>query len=231
MTGRLQPRVAIAALALLSLALAALILPVAAWLHIALQWTRVHREFSALAYFGLYVLATVAFVPGLLLTVAGGALFGLAAGTALVSVSSVAGATAAFLVARTLGGEWVARRIEHSPRLAALDRAVRSRGLWIVVLTRLSPVLPFNALNYLYGISAVRLRDYLLGSWIGMLPATVLYVYAGAATVRLAHAAGDPVRTGEAGRVLFGFGLAASVVTAVWVSRLARRELDRELGR
>lgn len=215
----------------LLLAVAAVTLPAKTWLREALAWTGAHREVSALAYFAIYVLAAVCLVPGLLLTLAGGALFGLAGGTALVSVSSVAGATAAFLVGRVLARDWVGHRIVAWPKFRALDAALRERGLWIVLLTRLSPVFPFNLLNYAYGISAVRLRDYVLGSWIGMLPATVLYVYAGAAAADLTRAAAGELRTGAFGWGLLGLGLAATVAAVALVTRAARRQLEMSLSR
>jgi uncharacterized membrane protein YdjX (TVP38/TMEM64 family) len=224
---RIRPAWALAALALL--AVAAAFLPAKEWLRESLAWISVHRETSGLIYFVLYVAATVCFVPGLLLTLAGGALFGFAIGTVLVSASSVAGATAAFFVGRTLAREWIARRTAAWPRFRALDRALRARGFWIVLLTRLSPAFPYNLLNYTYGISQVRLRDYVLGSWLGMLPATALYVYAGAAAASLTQAASGRVQLGVSRWVLLGVGLAATAAVVVLVTRAARRQLDREL--
>lgn len=224
---RIRPAWALAVLALL--AVAAPFLPAHEWLRTALGWTALHRKTSGLIYIALYVVATVCLVPGLLLTLAGGALFGFAAGTALVSASSVAGATAAFLVGRTLAREWVARRTAAWPRFRALDRALRARGFWIVLLTRLSPAFPFSLLNYMYGISQVRLRDYILGSWLGMLPATALYVYAGAAAASLTQAASGQGHLGASRWVLLGVGLAATAAVVVLVTRVARRQLDREM--
>lgn len=225
---RIRPAWALAVLALL--AVAAAFLPANEWLRTALAWTALHRKISGLIYLALYVVATVCLVPGLLLTLAGGALFGFAAGTALVSAGSLAGATAAFLVGRTLAREWVARRTAAWPRFRALDRALRARGFWIVLLTRLSPAFPFNLLNYMYGISQVGLRDYILGSWLGMMPATALYVYAGAAAASLTKAASGHVQLGASRWVLLGVGLAATAAVVVLVTRVARRQLDREMA-
>jgi uncharacterized membrane protein YdjX (TVP38/TMEM64 family) len=225
---RVRPAWTLAA-ALVLLAVAAALLPVNDWVREVLAWTSLHRKVSGLIYLALYVIATVCLVPGLLITLAGGALFGFAAGTALVSVSSVAGATAAFLVGRMLAREWVARKTAAWPKFRALDRALRARGFWIVLLTRLSPAFPFNLLNYAYGISEVRLRDYVLGSWIGMLPATALYVYAGAAAASLTQAASGRVQLGGSRWLLLGVGLAATAAVVVLVTRVARRQLEREL--
>jgi uncharacterized membrane protein YdjX (TVP38/TMEM64 family) len=217
--------------AVLLLAAAALLLPVKEYLRAALGWMASHRESSGLAFIGLYVVATVCMVPGILLTVAAGAIFGLVRGVALVSVASVLGASAAFFVGRTLARGWTERRIAAWPRFRALDGALAKRGFWIVLLTRLSPLFPFNLLNYAYGVTAVRPRDYITGSWLGMLPATVLYVYAGSAAASLTQAlAGGALAGGTATLLLLVLGLAATVAVAVLVTRLARAQLERELA-
>jgi uncharacterized membrane protein YdjX (TVP38/TMEM64 family) len=211
-------------------AVALVLLPVREWLRVALEWTAANREIAAFAFVALYVVAAVALLPGLILTIAAGAIFGLAAGVALVSLSSVLGATAAFFVGRTVARNWVSKQIEAWPKFRALNRALDARGFWIVLLTRLSPAFPFNLLNYAYGVSAVKPRDYILGSWIGMLPATLLYVYAGSAAADFAQVLSGKVETGTAGRVLLLAGLVATVIVTVFVTRLARRYLDQELA-
>lgn len=206
------------------------LLPVKEWLRAALAWTAAHGEVAWPVFVALYVLATVCLVPGLILTLAGGALFGVVRGVVLVSGASVLGATAAFLLGRSLAREWTSRRIASWPKFRAFDRALAQRGFWIVLLTRLSPLLPFNLLNYAYGVSAVRLRDYVLGSWIGMLPATVLYVYAGSAAASLARVFAGGVHPGRSSIVLLLAGLAATVGVIALVTHLARRQLERELA-
>ena len=174
-----------------------------------------------------YVLACVAFVPGAVLTLAAGALFGLAKGVVLVFLGAVAGSTAAFLVARHLARNAVARRHERDPRIAANDRAVAQEGLKIVFLLRLSPVFPFNLLNYALGLTSVTLRDYLFAS-IGMLPGTVLYVYYGTALGSVARiAAGEKPEHGRGGTALLLAGLAATILATILITRMARRALRR----
>jgi len=223
-------RVLIAAGLLVLLAVAAMILPVKDWLRVALTWTAEHRTTAALSFIALYVVATVCLVPGIILTVAAGALFGLALGTVLVSIGSVLGATAAFVLGRTFARDWIGHRIEGWPKVRALDRALGTRGFWVVLLTRLSPMFPFNLLNYAYGITAVRPRDFVVASWIGMLPATMVYVYAGSAAANLAEALTGHVETDGARRMLLWVGLAATITVTVLVTRLARRQLERELA-
>ncbi len=212
------------------LGVCAVFLPLQEWLRAALSWADAHREIAWVLFILLYVIATVALLPGLILTVAAGALFGVTRGVVLVSIGSVLGATAAFAVGRTLAREWISRKIEAWPKFRALDRALGARGFTIVLLTRLSPIFPFNLLNYAYGVTAVRLRDYVFGSWIGMLPGTVLYVYAGSAAATLAQALAGDVDTGRAGQALLWLGLGATVAVTILVTRVARRQLERQLA-
>lgn len=226
----MKARGAIFLLVLAAFAAAVILLPVREWLGMALTWTASHRQVAWVIYIALYVIATVCLLPGLILTIAAGVLFGLPTGIALASISSLLGATAAFFVGRTAAREWISRRIAAWPRFRALDRALGERGFWIVLLTRLSPLFPFNLLNYAYGVSSVRARDYVLASWIGMFPATALYVYAGSVAVSLTAALSGDVQTGRTGQVLLWVGLAATLAVTVLVTRLAGRALERELA-
>lgn len=211
------------------LAILAWLLPLREWLGLFLAWTQANPGTAWVLFIGVYVLATVCFVPALPLTIAAGAIFGLAKGFALVSLASTLGATAAFFVGRTLARDWVSGRIKGWPRFGALDRSLEKRGFWVVLLTRLSPVFPFFLLNYAYGVSAVRVRDYIPASWLGMMPATLAYVYAGTAAASLAQALSGKVDIGVNGWILLGIGLAATVAVTVLVTRLAGRELSREI--
>jgi uncharacterized membrane protein YdjX (TVP38/TMEM64 family) len=172
----------------------------------------------------LYVAATVFFLPGSILTVGAGVVFGLARGFAIVSISATLGATAAFLVGRYLARAFIAGKIEGHPKFKAIDEAVAGEGWKIVALLRLSPVVPFNVLNYAFGVTRVSLRDYVLASWIGMMPGTVLYVYLGSIAGDLAGAGGRASRT-PAEWAFYAVGLVATIAVTVFVTRLARRAL------
>ena len=206
-------------------------LPVAALVRGALDWTAANREVAWIAFIALYVVATVCFVPGLPLTLAAGAIFGVAAGTALVSVGSTLGATAAFFVGRTVARNWVG--IASRPGRASARSIGRSgsRGFWIVLLTRMSPALPYFLLNYAFGITAVKPREYMLGSWLGMLPATLAYVYAGSVAANLGQAL-----AGQGAARRRGLGAARPRSRGdvdrhrCWSTRLARGYLEREIA-
>lgn len=171
----------------------------------------------------VYVLATVLFVPGSALTLGAGAVFGVMWGSVYVSIGSTLGATAAFLVGRYLARGWVAKKIEGNASFAAIDRAVADEGWKIVGLTRLSPVFPFSLLNYAFGLTRVKLRDYVLASWIGMMPGTVMYVYLG--SLARAGAAGEKKSPAE--WALYGVGLLATIAVTVVITRIARRALAK----
>ena len=177
-----------------------------------------------------YALAVVAFVPGSLMTLAAGAIFGVARGTLYVFLAAVLGSSAAFLVARYLARGAVERRLAGNPRFAAIDRAIGAEGRRIVLLLRLSPAFPFNLLNYALGLTRVRFADYCVAA-VGMLPGTLLYVYSGRVVGDLAALAGGaaPARS-AGGTVLLVVGLAATVAATILVTRIARRALAEATG-
>jgi len=176
-----------------------------------------------------YLLATVAFVPGSLLTLAAGAIFGLTKGTLFVFIGAAAGTAVAFLIARYVARGAVERRIESSERFQSIDQAVAKSGLKIVFLLRLSPVFPYNLLNYALGLTSVRFRDYLLAS-LGMIPGTFLYVYYGKVIGSLAELSGGVRAEGGAERwVLISVGLLATIAVTTIVTRIARRALEAEV--
>lgn len=191
------------------------------------SWVEAQGALGPLVFVAGYAAAVVAFVPGSLLTLAGGALFGLGRGVLYVFSGAVLGSTAAFLLARYVARDAVARRIEGDARFRAIDQAIGAAGLRIVFLLRLSPVFPFNLLNYGLGLTRVRLVDYLAAS-IGMLPGTTLYVHLGKVGGDVVAAAGGQgAARGPAEWALLGVGLAATLVVTLQITRLARRALDR----
>jgi len=172
-----------------------------------------------------YAAATVAFVPGSVLTLAAGAIFGLAKGTVYVLVAATLGSSAAFLVARYIARGAVEQRVRSNPRFAAIDRAVAADGRRFVFLLRLSPVFPFNLLNYALGLTSVRFADYLVAS-LGMIPGTLLYVYYGKLAGDLATVAGGAgVEKGAGYWAVLILGLVATVGATMLVTRASRRAL------
>jgi len=174
-----------------------------------------------------YAIATVAFVPGSLLTLGAGAIFGLLQGVVYVFLGASIGATLAFLVSRYVARSAIEHRLAGNEKFAAIDDAVGAQGLKIVMLLRLSPVFPFNALNYGLGLTKVSLRDYVVAH-IGMLPGTLLYVYYGKLAGDVAALAGGAeMERGPEYWIVLGLGLVATVVVTTIVTRIAGRALKK----
>lgn len=172
-----------------------------------------------------YIPASVLFFPASLLSLAGGFAFGMGKTLIAVSLGSTVGATAAFLVGRTLLRGVIEHRLSTDVRFRTLDAAVGEQGFKIVMLTRLSPVLPFNLLNYAFGLTKVRLRDFVLASWIGMFPGTVLIVSIGAAAKSLNDVIEGRSEATDSQKWLFGLGLVATVLVIVLMGRIAKKAL------
>lgn len=178
----------------------------------------------------LYVIATVSFIPGSLLTLGAGAVFGVWKGSIMVSIGSTIGAAFAFLMGRYLARDWVAKKISNSARFRAVDDAVVRDGFKMTLLIRLSPIFPFNLINYALGLTKVKFKDYVLASWIGMMPGTVMYVYLGSLAGDLA-ALGAGRHTKTTGEwALYGMGLIATVAITIYVTRLAKTALNLKVG-
>ncbi len=180
--------------------------------------------------FGLiYALWAVLFLPGAALTLAGGAIFGLATGTATVLLGATFGAALSFLIARYFARERVESFARSNRKFAAIDRAIEKGGWRIVAMLRLSPAMPFNVQNYLYGVTAIKFWPCVLASLVFMLPGTFLYVYLGhLAGEGLAAAAGGGADRPLGQWVLLAVGLAATVAVTVYVTKLAQKALDEQ---
>lgn len=200
------------------------------WLRNALEWIQGLGTVGIIAFMALYVVATVAFLPGSILTLGGGVVYGVIEGSIYVFVGAMLGAILAFLVGHYLARDWVSKKIEGNEKFRAVDRAVEREGSKIVLLTRLSPVFPFNLLNYGFGVTGVSLKDYILGS-CGMLPGTIMYVYIGSLAGSLATLGGenqpsDPVIQWTI-RIV---GFIATVAVTLYVTKIARRALNEEIS-
>lgn len=200
------------------------------WLLNALEWINNQGALGGIVFILLYIVATVAFLPGSILTLGAGVVFGVFLGSFYVFIGATIGATAAFLVGRYLARGWVANKIAGNQKFAAIDRAVGREGLKIVLLTRLSPVFPFNLLNYAYGVTGVSLKDYFLGT-IGILPGTIMYVYLGSLAGNLATlGAGEQPSNPTVQWTIRIIGFIATVAVTVYVTKIARKALDEEVS-
>jgi uncharacterized membrane protein YdjX (TVP38/TMEM64 family) len=206
---------------------AARMLPLAAWLAVFNERVAGLGVAGLFLFALLYAAATVLMVPGSLLTLASGASFGLLPGFVTVLFGATLGAALAFLVSRHLARKRVERWIQRKSSFVAIDKAVAREGWKIVFLTRLSPVFPFNFQNYAYGLTSVSFGQYVLASWIGMIPGTFLYVYLGTLGRSGIEAASGTVETYRF--ALQAVGLLATLGVTILITRTAKRAL-REAG-
>jgi uncharacterized membrane protein YdjX (TVP38/TMEM64 family) len=195
----------------------------------ALTWIESLGSIGAIAFIGIYILATVAFLPAFILTLGAGVIFGLWIGSIYVFIGATLGSIAAFFVGRYFARNWVAKKIAGNENFSAIDRAVGKEGLKIVLLTRLSPAFPFNLLNYAFGLTGVSTKDYIIGS-VGMIPGTIMFVYIGSLAGNIALIGTDAQPTNPTLQwTLRIIGFLATVAVTVYVTRLAKQSLGDRL--
>ena len=213
------------ALFLLAILIAASMLPLVDWARSAIVWSRDNPGASWLVFIAAYLVAGIIMTPTWILTVAAGYIFGWWLGIGIVFVGAMLGAMAAFLVGRGLARELVQAKVAAVPKFSALDRAIEGQGFNIVLLARLSLLLPYNLLNYAFGVTAVSFRDYAVASAIGMTPMVLLYVFLGTTVSNVRALLSGDLDTGSAGHVLTVVSLIALVVLVTMITRAASRVL------
>lgn len=204
--------------------------PVKSYMASFLEWVQNIGMWGPVVVAAFYVVACVLFLPGSVLTLGAGFLFGVILGTITVSIGSTLGACAAFIVGRTIARDWISGKVEGNEKFAAIDKAVGTEGFKIVFLTRLSPVFPFNLLNYAFGLTNVSFRHYALASWIGMIPGTVMYVYFGSTLRSLTDVMSGNYEGGMAQTVFIYVGLGVTIAVTIFVTRVAKRALRRNMN-
>eukprot|EP00240_Pyramimonas_obovata_P006125 CAMPEP_0118935380 /NCGR_PEP_ID=MMETSP1169-20130426/15571_1 /TAXON_ID=36882 /ORGANISM="Pyramimonas obovata, Strain CCMP722" /LENGTH=312 /DNA_ID=CAMNT_0006878405 /DNA_START=253 /DNA_END=1191 /DNA_ORIENTATION=+ len=177
--------------------------------------------YGYITYIAVYIVLELLAIPAIPLTMTAGALFGVVPGTVAASIGATIAATGSFVAARYFLRERVLNWASDNPKFAAIDEAIGREGFRIVALLRLSPLLPFAISNYLYGLTSVKLRPYVLGSWLGMLPGTFLYVQAGTTGRALLNSTAGAAEASGDGFWGLAAGLGVSLLTAAYVSRVA----------
>ena len=200
-------------------------LPLADWLQSALDWVEALGPWGPVAFIILYALAVVFFFPASVMTLAAGTGFGVVLGCVYVSIASTLGAALAFLVGRHGARKTIQKRIDGNKTFTAIDSAVADEGWKVVGLTRLSPIFPFTLLNYAYGVMKVKFSHYVLASWIGMMPGTILYVYVGS----LGKAAASSNGKTPLEWTFYGLGLLATIIVTIYVTKIAKRALNKKI--
>ncbi len=228
-------RIGLAAALLAAVVAGAAFLPLRQYLLWLLQQIEHLGAWGPVLLVGVYVLACSLMLPSWFITLAAGFLFGMVWGAATACLGSVLGAMAGFFIARTVARPWVEHRLAGHPYFLALDRAIARRGFRIVALIRLCSLSPYALTSYLFGLTNVPLGQFLLGSWLGRLPATIVYAYVGSTAKSLVDVAMGRVHLGRATEILLVLGLVAMVAIVVVITHIARQALhevfDNHVGR
>ena len=200
-------------------AIAVRMLPLAEWIAQFQTWVRGIGPAGYVVYALAYAVCCVLVIPALALTLGAGAVFGFAAGSIVVLAGATLGATLAFVLARTVLRRRVERMTANNAKFRALDRAITREGSKILWLVRLSGFPPFTWVNYAFGVTGVRLVQYVVITFFGIIPGTLAFTWAGAA--------GAAALTGAGNRVLLIVTAAGAIAVAVFVGRLALRAIQR----
>lgn len=200
---------------------------VAPWLPGFAAWVNTMGIWAPIVYVCAYIAVVVLMLPAFLLIMAGGAVFGVAKGSALALTGAMLGGTAAFFIGRYFARDFVARRVAANPTLSVLDRVIGEDGLKLVFLLRLSPAIPFVLSNYALGVTQVRVRDFIVGT-LGLLPIVMTYAAYGKAS----GAGPRPDGSSAVSPLMLTLGIVVTVLLALLLARIVQRALkEAELAR
>eukprot|EP01125_Pyxidicula_operculata_P015134 TRINITY_DN510_c1_g1_i3.p1 TRINITY_DN510_c1_g1~~TRINITY_DN510_c1_g1_i3.p1 ORF type:complete len:289 (-),score=24.55 TRINITY_DN510_c1_g1_i3:172-1038(-) len=180
------------------------------------------------AYGGIYALCTVLMIPGAILSLASGIIFPqLWVAFITISLGSTVGATIAFLLGRTVLRSWVTKKTEEYPLFKAVDAAIARKGLWMVMLLRLSPIFPFNVLNYALSLTGISFFGFFYGSWVGMAPGTFMFIYIPWASLHAIQSQGSANLIQQI--LTYGVGAVVTIGVVVAVTIIAKRAINKEM--
>lgn len=209
-----------------------------------LQWVQQNPIAGIFSFVGVYFVATVLFIPGSILTLGSGFVFanafglglGLVFSTVAVFIGASAGSIAAFLFGRYLFRNWVENISKRYQVFEAVDSALQNEGLKIMILLRLSPLIPFNVINYILGVTSVSLRDYSLACF-AMLPGTILYTFLGSSAGSIVESASSGDDNTTLTIIVVVVGVVFGVLSIAATTYYAKKELNKiiaqknEIGR
>ncbi len=225
MTGK---RAIILLLVVVAIALLVVYAPFAQWITDAIRWMRANPGVAELVYAAMIGGAVLFMMPTFILMVAGGFLFGLWKGALLTWLVYQLAANLTFWIGRTQARGWIEKRIENHPKFVTLDHAIHGSGFKIVLLVRLAVMVPYNILNYAFGLTKVYMRDYALGTALGSVPMISLYVVVGTTVTNLRSLSSQAEEFAGDWRVILA-EVTAVVIVLLLITRFASRALAREL--
>lgn len=195
-------------------------LPLAEWFIVVNQKLAALGLWAIPTFILVYFVATILGLPNILLILVAGSLFGLLRGTVVASIADILGAVACFLIGRTFARDRISRWMQKRPQFARIDQAVERKGWKVLLLTRLSPLVPSSILNYGFSCTNVGFGQYVFCSWVGMLPVIALYTYMGSFGTYLLSSEITAQKV-----ALQGVGLVLALGAALYITRLVRKAL------
>jgi uncharacterized membrane protein YdjX (TVP38/TMEM64 family) len=206
------------------------------FLHHSMEWIAQSGWTGVAGFITLYTLTCVFFLPGSVLSVGAGAVYGFWFSTALVTISSTVGAMVNFLTSRYLARSWMQKRLGRSAKFRALDKAVSTEGGRIILISRMSPVVPHSLVSYAAGLIRISFRRFTLASFVGFIPQSAAYTYVGAVVGKAVRTSAGVTPHDPVTWALYGLGLVATLAVTVLTTRTARRSwktylAERENGK
>ncbi|MDH3692178.1 MAG: TVP38/TMEM64 family protein [Gammaproteobacteria bacterium] len=192
-----------------------------------LEWLDTLGVWAPALFIVIDMLVVVFLVPGIMVTMGAGFLFGVVNGSLYVVIATTLGATIAFTIARCLLGGSMASYLRTHPRLSLIDEALAGGGWKIVLITRLIPFFPFKLSNYFFGVTQFCTRDFVMGTFLGIWPITVVNVYIGSITADFATLGSPTDSRSQMEWVVYGIGFVISIAFAIYLGHLAQQALRR----
>jgi len=202
--------------------------PIGRYLPILIDWILNQGLIGYIVYISVFAIGTAMFFPGSIFVMGAGYIWGIAVGSIVASISLTLSAAIAFIFGRYIARDWIANKVSQSQKLGKLDVGVANSGFKIIFLIRLSPIFPFTLFNYAYGSTGVKFRNYILGTWLGMIPGTVMYVYFGSFITEIAQVASGQSPFSDGINYYKTIGFIISVAVTIIIAKFAHRTLSRE---
>ncbi len=201
-------------------------LPLRDWLSFLSSWVKERGAFGVVVFMAIYIFCSVLLMPSAWFTAASAAAFGFWRGLLIAATSASIAAAISFLIARYFALKWVKRWVEKNERFSALYDVISERDWKIVLLCRLTPVVPFVLSNYFFGLTRLRFWPYFWASTVGIFPGAMLYAYVGYLG-KVALAGENRSRTPQE-YMFMAFGFVVTMLMVIYISRRARKALQRE---
>ena len=203
-----------------------------AWLHDVVHWMQTIQSagwLGWLLFIGSYALACLCFVPGSVLTLGAGAIYGFWGGSLLVLLGNGLGSLLSLLITRYLLRGWAKRQFARSPKMKAIEEAVARDGWKLVCLTRLSPIMPFSLINYALGLTKISAAKFLFATEVGAIPSTCVYVYLGTLVGNLTRIGPDLHQHRSWDWAFQAAGLVFTIGVTIYITHLANKALKSRI--